>query len=185
MTFRNVASLALILALVSLGAYWFISRPTVEERALMDFFKEFRGGRYDDAQEYTAGDDFYEMAASSSVRDNDGTEYLIGDYFPPSRKGILRASIETYVRMHIARWKYLSMETQRVEEGYSAVHFRMDIGIREFTPASALTGIVHEGRVEGTAHMILEDGRWVVRNFEFSIFSDEGLNLSTYLERAI
>ena len=44
MTFRNVASLALILALISLGVYWFVSRPTVEERALMDFFKEFRGG---------------------------------------------------------------------------------------------------------------------------------------------
>jgi hypothetical protein len=184
MTFRNAATVALVLALVSIGIYWYVSRPTVEEKALIEFFREFRLGHYDEAQEMTVNDDFYEMAASTTVRDTDGSEYLIGDYFSGSRRFILEASIRSYVRQHIARWRYLSLETQRVEDNYAVVHFRIDIAVRDFTTGGLLAPEVHNGRVEGTAHMVLENGNWVVRNFDLNIFSDEGLVLANYLERA-
>lgn len=183
MTFRNVATVALVLALLSIGIYWFANRPTVEEKALIAFFNEFRLGHYDEAQEATVDDDFYEMAASTTVRDTDGSEYLIRDYFSGNRKFILEASIRSYLRQHIARWRYLSLDTQRVEDDYVAIHFRIDVGVRDFT-TGGLIGDIHDGRVEGTAHMVLENGEWVVRNFELNIFSDEGLVLSNYLERA-
>ena len=183
MTFRTIAFVALLAALVSVGVYWFVSRPTPQERALKEFFQEFRNGRYDDAEAYTAGKDFYTMAAKTSVRDTNGRQYLIGDYFPEPRREILRASIETYVKPHISRWKYLSLNTEEMDTGCSAVHFRLELGIRDFS-SGAILGETHNGRVEGTAHMRLENGKWVVEKFEFSIFSDEGLELATYLRRA-
>ena len=184
MTFRNTALVALILALLAIGIYWLVNRPTIEEKALMNFFREFRMGHYPEAQELTEGNDFYAMAAATTVRDTDGSEYLIGDYFPPDRKFALEFSISSYVRQHIAKWRYLSLSTQRVEEGYTAVHFRIDVAVRDFTAGGGLMGVVHEGRVEGTAHMVLENGEWVVRNLDMNLFSDEGLVLSNYLQRA-
>jgi len=184
MTFRNIATVALIVALLSMGVYWLVTRPTPEEKALKEFFREFRMGHYPEAQNLTSGDDFYEMAAATSVRDSNGTQYLIGDYFPPERSFVLQASIETYVKPHIAKWKYLSMDTQRIEDGGSVVHFRIELAIRDFTTSGGLLGTVHDGRVEGTAHMALENGHWVVERFDLNLFSDEGLVLADYLSRA-
>lgn len=184
MTFRNVATVALVLALVSIGIYWFVNRPTVEEKALIEFFKQFRMGHYTEAQKLTENDDFYEMAASTTVRDTDGSEYLIGEYFPSNKAFILQMSIESYVRRHIARWRYLSMNTERVEDDYVKVHFVIDIAIRDYTSGGGIMGVVHDGRVEGTAHMVGENGQWVVRKFDLNLFSDEGLVLSNYLKRA-
>jgi len=185
LTFRTIAFMALVLALVSGGIYWFVSRPTAEERALLDFFDEFRHGKYEEAEDYTLNDDFYEMATSTKVRDTNGNEYIIGDYFPESKREILRHSIESYLRQHIARWKYLDLNTQRFEEDSEEafVHFRVEIGIRDFTTGNIM-GAVHEGRVEGTATMEMQDSQWRVKDFDFSLFSDEGMVLSNYLEQA-
>jgi hypothetical protein len=186
MAFKITAYVALILALLTGAIYWFVTRPTSEEKALTAFFREFKMGHYDEAEELTTGKNFYAMAAATSVRDSDGSEYLIGDYFPENRSGILRFSIETYVRRHVVRWKYLSMETERFEgdENYAIVHFRIEVAIRDYTTGELLGAVLHEGRIEGIAHMDRENDRWVVRNFEFSIFSEEDLKLSSYLDMA-
>ncbi len=186
MTFRNIASVALILAIVCGGIYWYVSRPTPEERALMSFFDEFRRSDYDEASEYTVGDDFHSMAAATSVRDSDGAEYTIGDYFPANRKAVLQIAIETYVRQHIARWKYLSMETENFTGNVdrALVHFRLEVAVRDYMTGEFIGAVLHEGRLEGNAHMVLEDGEWVVERFELNIFSDEGLKLASYLDMA-
>jgi hypothetical protein len=183
MTFRTVASIAFFLALCSVGIYWFLNRPTPEESALTNFFSEFKKGKYTEAELQTVGSDFWEMASETSVRDTTGAEYLIGDYFPESRKELLKISIETYVKAHIAKWDYLNMDTQRLSESESVVHFRLAIGIRDFSGGN-LIGEVNEGRVEGTAFMQLTDDGWKIKRFELALFSDEGLVLAPYLEQA-
>lgn len=183
MTFRTAVSIAFILALLSVGVYWFINRPTPEERVMVDFFAEFKQGNYGEAEDYTAGSDFYRMAADTAVRDTSGAEYTIGDYFPESRKAILEISIETYVKSHIAKWKYLFMDTQELSETESEVHFRFELAIRDFSGGSLL-GVTNEGLVEGTAYMVLEEEVWKVERFDLALFSDEHLELAPYLEQA-
>jgi len=184
MTFKNIAGLALLFVLVALGIHWYINRPTIQDTVLTDFFHEFTDGSYIEATKYTAGDDFYKMAAATSVRDSDGTEYLIKDYFPESRSYLLQSAIETYIRPHIARWKYLFMETERLTETSAIVHFRIEIAVRDYSGGDLLASVIHNGRVEGNAHMELENGEWAITRFELNIFSDEGLVLSNYMEQA-
>jgi hypothetical protein len=184
MTYRTIAFFALLLALVGLAVYWYVSRPTPEEKSLRGFFDEFRRGKYAEAQEYTVGGDFYRMAADTSVRDTDGSQYVIGTYFPPNRKDILQFSIETYVRRHIARWKYLFMETTDMSDTSSVVHFRIAISIRDFTSGEGAFGAVHSGTVEGNAYMTPVGEEWRLQKFELYLVSDEGLVLADYLSRA-
>jgi hypothetical protein len=182
MTFRTIAFFALVFALISVGIYWFVNRPTVEEKALIGFFDEFKRGRYEESQAYTAGNDFWQMASKTSVRDTNGAEYTIGDYFPEQSRQLLQISIESYVKAHIAKWKYLFMDTQRLSETESVVHFRIEIGIRDFSGGNLL-GETDEGRVEGTAYMKLNNGEWKVDRFDLALFSDQGLELAHYLEQ--
>lgn len=183
MNFRTAAFFALIFALLCAGIYWFINRPTVEEKALIGFFTEFKHSNYDEAEDFTVGSDFWRMASQTSVRDTGGNEYTIGDYFPETKKGLLQISIETYVKAHIAKWKYTFMDTERISDTESEVHFKLEIGIRNFTGGNLL-GEVDEGRMEGTAFMTLEEDGWKVERFELSLFSNEGLELAPYLEQA-
>ncbi|MCX6645922.1 MAG: hypothetical protein NTY09_06160 [bacterium] len=181
MTFRTIAFFALIFALISVGIYWFVNRPTVEERALIGFFGEFKQGKYEEAQAYTAVNDFWQMASKTSVIDTSGAEYTIGDYFPEESRLALQISIESYVKPHIAKWKYLFMDTQRLSEARSVVHFRIELGIRDFSSGN-LIAEADEGRVEGTAYMVLKDGEWKVDRFDLALFSDQDLELAPYLE---
>lgn len=183
MNFRTIAFIALVLALLSIGIYWFINRPTPEERAMVNFFAEFKKSHYEEAEDYTLGSDFWRMAADTSVRDTNGQTYTIGEYFPESRKAILQFSVETYVKPHIAKWKYLSMDTTRLTDTDSAVHFRIELSIRDFTGGNML-GVVDEGLMEGTAYMEKENDDWKVERFDLTFFSDGGLELAPYLERA-
>jgi hypothetical protein len=183
MTYRTTAFLAFLLAVAGIATYWYVSRPTPEEVVFRRFWKEFRMSHYVEAQEYTLGDDFYRMAAQTNVRDTDGSEYLIGDYFPPTRKGILQLSIETYVKRHITRWRYLSMDTQRLSEDSSVVHFRLDVAIKDYTSGD-IFGQGYSGRAEGTAFMEIENGEWRIARFDLNLFSDDGLALAPYLARA-
>lgn len=180
---KTTASIAIILALIGMGLFWFISRPTPEESALREFFREFRLGHYAESERFTYGNDFYNMAASTSVVDTDGAKYLIGNYFPESRKDLLRFSIETYVRSHIARWEYHEMSTQKLGENSSVVKFRLEIGIRDFNSGEIL-GEVYSGNVEGTAFMIREENEWKIQKFDLYLFSDNGLILAPYLKQA-
>ncbi|HDS30188.1 MAG TPA: hypothetical protein ENN67_04005 [Firmicutes bacterium] len=181
MPYKTIAFFAILLAVLSLAVYWYVSRPTPEEKALLDFFSEFKNGKYAEAQEYTANNDFYTMAAETSVRDTNGKTYLIGSYFPESQREILRYSIETYVRRHISKWKYTFMETAKMGTDSSVVHFRLDIGIREFTTGEGMFGTAHEGSVEGNAFMVFQNGQWAIEKFELNLSSDEGLVLEKYL----
>lgn len=180
--FRTTAAIAIVLAALSIGIYWFISRPTPEEKIVKDFFSEFKRSDYTGAQEYTLDDDFYEMAASTSVVDTDGAEYLIRDQFPPGRAFLLQAAVETYVRQHIAKWKYLGMDTQRLDENNSVVTFRLEIGVRDFTDGDIM-GSVHDGRVEGRAYMVKNSDDWAIEKFDLNIFSDDGFSLHPYLSQ--
>jgi hypothetical protein len=184
MTFKTIAFGAFLLAVISLGIYWWVSQPTPEERALIGFFDQFRHGHYTEAQDYCANKDFYQVAAKTSVRDTDGSQYLIGDYFPASRQGVLQISIETYVRPHIARWKYLSFDTQILDESSTVVHFQIDLSLRDFNSGDLLGGEIHPGKIEGTAYMKLALNEWKVERFDINVFSDEGLILSPYLRQA-
>ena len=179
---RVTITVAFVLAVVGLGSYWLLTRPTPEENALRGFFTEFRQGHYEEAQAFTVGDDFYKMAAATSVRDTDGTRYLIGDYFPENRSGILRMAIESYVRPHVRKWHYLSMDTQRLSADESVVTFRLEVAIRDYTTGN-LFGDTHEGRVEGKAFMKRENAKWVVEKLELNLFSDGGLKLAPYLKQ--
>lgn len=183
MNFRTIAFFALMLALLSFGIFWFFTRPTPEERAMVNFFAEFKKSHYEEAEDYTVGSDFWRMAADTSVLDTDGQTYTIGDYFPESRKAILQISIETYVKPHIAKWKYLSMDTSRLTDTDSTVDFRIELSIRDFTGGNRF-GVVNEGRMEGIAFMIKENDDWKVERFDLTFFSDEGFELAPYLERA-
>ncbi len=180
MTYRTIAFYVILLALISMGIYWYVSRPTAQERVLREFFSEFRRSKYSQAEEYTCNNDFYEMAAESSVHDTNGSQYLIGDYFPPSQKGILQISIEVYVKRHIAKWSYTAMETSETGD---EVHFAFDLAIRDFTGGNAFVS-THSGTVEGTAYMVLQNGEWKVQRFDFRLRSDDGLILERYLEMA-
>jgi len=186
MTFKNIASVALILAIVSGGIYWYVSRPTPEERAVINFFNEFRNSHYDEAEEFTVDNNFHQMAMATSVRDSDGSEYLIGDYFPENRKAVLQIAIETYVRPYVTRWKYLSFETQEFtgNANMAIVHFRLEVAVCDYTTGNFVGSVIHEGRIEGDAHMVRENDDWVVERFELNIFSDEGLKLAPYLDMA-
>jgi len=183
MNIRTVAFIAIMLALIGLGAYWFVTRPTPEETALKEFFDQFRKGNYTEAEQKTVRNDFYRMAADTSVTDTDGSKYLIGDYFPENRRGLLKISVETYVRPHITKWRYLSMDTQHLSDTESAVKFRIDLAIRDFTTGNLL-GASHTGRVEGVAFMVHQSEGWRVQRFEFSLISDDGMRLAPYLNQA-
>jgi hypothetical protein len=186
---RTIAFGAILFALISLGVYWFVTRPTPEETALKKFFHFFREGDYVEAEEYTIGDDFYLMAAKTKIRDTDGTEYLIGDILHETQKEILRNAIETYVKPHLRKWEYLSMETQRLSMGRadivkydanSVVKFRVSIAVMDYTSGNVL-GESYTGRVEGTAHMAKENDEWGIEKFDLNLFSDNGLLLKPYL----
>jgi hypothetical protein len=182
MTFRTIAFSALIFALLSVGIYWFVTRPTVEEKAVIGFFDQFKHGKYDDAQAYTVGNDFWLAAAKTTVIDSNGAQYTIGDYFPETKKALLKSSVETYVRTHIAKWKYLFMDTQVFSDTESVVHFRIEVGVRDWSSGS-FVGETDDGRVEGTAYLKMENGQWKIDRFDLAIFSDQGLDLATYLEQ--
>lgn len=177
---RTIAFGAILFALISLGVYWFVTRPTPEETALKQFFHFFREGDYDEAEKYTIGDDFYRMAARTKIRDTDGTEYLIGDVLGETQQGILQNAIETYVKVHLRKWQYLGMETQRLTDTSSVVKFRVSIAVMDYTSGNVL-GESYTGRVEGTAYMTKEDKEWVIEKFDLNLFSDNGLLLKPYL----
>ena len=180
---RNTALIAILLAALSTGVYWLTHRPTPEETTLKNFFSEFKEGMYTDAQAYTLADNFYRMASDTTVHDANNNEYLIGDYFPPSRAFALQMAVETYVKPHIAKWKYLGMDTQKLDENNSIVTFRLDLGVRDFTRGEVL-GTVHTGRVEGKAFMRNDSGESKIEKFDLHIFSDDDLALEPYLEQA-
>jgi len=180
MSFRNLAYVVLLLAFASIGVYWWKTRPTIQETTLKSFFAQFRRGNYTAAQEYSVGNDFYTMAASTKVRDTDGSQYLIGEFFPPSRREFLQFAVETYTRPYIAKWRYLGMKTQKLTETKSVVSFRIELGIWDYPPGS-MASRVYEGTVEGIANMVLMEGKWKIENFELNLFSDEGLTLKPYL----
>jgi hypothetical protein len=184
MTVRVTALIAIVIALLGLGIYWLINRPTPEEAALKEFFAQFKQGHYTEAEDLTAGHDFYKAAADTTIRDTDGKQYLIGQYFPESAREILRFAVEVDVRSHLTRWRYLGkMNTQRLDDNTSVVTFRVDMTIRDFGTGNGF-GAAYDGRVEGTAHMKQEEGKWVVEKFELNLFSDNGFKLSPYLNRA-
>ena len=184
MTYRTLAFYVLLLAVISIAVYWYVSRPTPDEQALRNFFSEFRKGKYTEAQHYAVGNDFYSMAAVTSVRDTNGSEYLIGDYFPQSKAWTLQNSIEVYVKRHIAKWKYLSMESQDMGDNTTVIRFRLELAIREFTGGSGPFGTIHDGTVEGNAYMQLENEQWKVEKFELTLISDSGMVLENYITRA-
>jgi len=184
MTFKNISGLALLLVLIALGIHWYFTRPTIQESIVTDFFQEFRMGHYPEAQEFASGDDFYAMAAVTSVRDTDNAEYLISDYFPESRQFVLQSAIETFVKPHIAKWKYLHMNTENMDENNAIVHFRIEMAVRDYTSGEFLASVIHNGRVEGNAHMVLDGEEWSITRFELYIFSDDGIVLSDYLKQA-
>jgi hypothetical protein len=179
---RTVAFGAILFALIALGVYWFVTRPTPEETTLKRFFHYFRESQYVEAEKYTAGDDFYRMAAQTKVHDSNGAEYLIGDYFPETRREILRTAIETYVKPHVRKWQYLGMETQRLSDENSVVKFRISIAIMDYTSGNVL-GASYTGRIEGTAYMVKGDDGWVIEKFDLNLFSDNGLRLEPYLNQ--
>jgi hypothetical protein len=180
---RITSLVVIVVAVLGMGIYWLVTRPTPEETSLKNFFQEFRQGHYVEAEDITVGKDFYKMAAQTKVRDTDGKKYLIGDYFPESRKTLLQISVENYVKMHIVKWKYLRLDTQKLGENESAVAFRIELGIKDYTGGDVF-GDVREGRIEGTAYMKKEDDSWKVEKFDFALFSDNGLTLSPYLSQA-
>lgn len=184
MNYRTIAFYVLLLALISIAVFWYVNRPTPDEQALRSFFNEFRKGKYSDAQDYTVGNDFYNMASVTSVRDTNGSEYLIGDYFPANQKWALQNAIEVYLKTHISKWKYLSMESQDMGNGTTVIRFRIELAIREFTGGPGAFGTVHDGTVEGNAYMQLENDRWKVEKFELTMTSDDGMVLENYLNRA-
>jgi hypothetical protein len=183
MNYRTTAFIAIMLALIGIAAYWFVNRPTPEEIVLKNFFELFRKGNYTDSEKLTARKDFYHMAADTKVTDTDGAKYLIGDYFPESYSGLLKIAIETNVRSNITKWQYLSMETQHLSDTESAVAFRVDLSVRDYTSGNLL-GSGHSGRVEGTAYMVQESDGWKVQKFELTLVSNDGMKLAPYLHQA-
>lgn len=179
---RNLPYILILLVVLGLGGYWYFTRPTPQEVVLKEFFTDFRNSDYKGAQEYTVGDDFYKMAAATAVRDTSGEKYLIGDYFPPGRAFMLQAAIETYVKRHISKWKYLFMETQDLGKDASVVSFRLELGVRDFTNGDVF-GETHDGRIEGTAFMKMDGDEWQIEKFELNFFSDDNLSLKPYLSQ--
>jgi hypothetical protein len=182
MNAKFAASVAIVVAIIGLAVYWYVSRPTPEEKTLKEFFSDFREGDYSAAQALTVGNDFYKMASSTSVRDTDGKKYLIGDYLPASVSWALQSAVETYIKPHLVKWDYLSMDTQRIEPGSSAVTFRVDLAVKDYTTGNAF-GTNHNGRIEGVAHMKFEGDRWFLEKLEINLFSDDGLMLAPYLQQ--
>jgi hypothetical protein len=140
-------------------------------------------GRYTQAEEFSVDNDFYSMAASTMIHDADNEEYLVGDYFPPNRAGALQVAIESWVRPYISRWKYLSMDTERLTDNESIVTFRIDIGIREFSGGQVFSPDIHSATVEGQAYMDLESEGWAIDYFDMHLFSEDGMTLEPYLEQ--
>jgi len=184
MTYRNYATTAILLALLSMGIYWFVTRPTPEETALKNFFREFRASKYIEAENFTSGTDFYQMAAKTEIIDTDGSKYLVENYFPPASKEVLRSCIELYVRRHVTQWKYLNIDTQEIADNEAVVPFRIAISIKDYTSGNLL-GEGHSGRVEGKAYMVNENGEWKVKKFELHLFSDDGMVLNKYIRQAV
>jgi hypothetical protein len=182
MNYRTTAFIAIMLALIGLAAFWFVNRPTPEEKVLKEFFELFRKGNYTQSEQLTARKDFYRMAADTKVTDTDGAKYLISDYFPENRRDLLKIAIETYVKAHITKWRYLSMETQHLSDTESAVSFRIDLAIRDFTTGNLL-GASHTGRIEGVAYMVKESEGWRVQKFEMTLVSDDGMKLAPYMRQ--
>jgi hypothetical protein len=180
MNYRTAAFIAIVIALVGLAAYWYTTRPTAEETALKAFFTQFRNGKYTEAEKLTARNDFYRMAADTSITDTDGSKYVIGKYFPETYSGLLRIAIETYVKAHITEWRYMGMETQHLSDTESAVKFRVDLAVRDFTTGNLL-GASHTGSIEGVAYMVDESEGWKVQKFEMTLVSNDGMVLSKYL----
>ena len=180
-TFRITATAVIFIALAGLAVYWYANRPTIQENVVKDFFNDFKKSDYNGAQEFTVDDDFYKMASQTLIRDSDGEQYLIGDVFPENRSALLEIAIESYVKQHIAKWRYLGMDTQKLNENSYVVSFRLDIGVRDFGTGEFLAATIHEGTVEGRAFMVKIRGSWEIQKFDLNIFSDDDLRLKPYL----
>jgi len=183
--FKHIAYLVVIVVITGLGLWWFLNRPTPQEVAVEGFFDHFRMGRYSDAEALTVNDDFFEMAISTTVKDTDGAEYEIRQYYPSARRFDMQYGIETWVRAHIAKWKMRSMETTELDDTHASVHFRLDLSIREFQGSSQPFGDIREGTIEGNVSMLNEEGQWVVEKFDLVLISDQGFRMADYLSRSV
>jgi hypothetical protein len=187
---RSTAYIKLVgIAVIAGVIVYFVVRfilglPTAEEKVLVNAMKEFKRGRYDALSQLCIDKSFYKVVNNSDIFDTDGSKIDWKKFSYTVNEANLRDTVEIYVRFHLRKFEFKSLDTQRLEEGKNAVvKFYADVLVADSTGGEILAPPLREGSLEGKCFVTRDThGEIVIEKFEIILLSVEGLSLTEYLQ---
>ena len=176
---RNIFGYILILAVLCTAAYWFLARPSPQERILESFFDELRRGDVDDADDYLLNNSYGQFIKKSNVIDSDGKDLKEGIH----GWGVDENRLEELARSHIPLIRFqvpkLEVESSELQKeisnrNKSHVKFKIIFNIKEIIDQPSIPG-----SCEGTAHFVRVNNKWLIENGDFH-FNIQGRTLKDY-----
>ena len=175
---RTIFSIFLFVACIGVLIYWFVTRPTPQEKAITGFFDYIRLGNAEEAGKYLVNSSFGDFLFDSEITDSDGKSLKEGLKLDKGTLENLARDNIPYARGRVFKFVARHLQTQKSESDptIAFVQFEYSFDIKE-----ALDRPGNPGTIKGAIECRLVNGKWLLKRGDMKI-SIVGITLRRYWE---
>jgi len=163
---QDYFSIALLLIVLGVIGYWYYTRPTPQEKSVIQFFEHVRRGNPDLADDYLKDESFGDYILSSKIIDSSGKDLrkLWSDN-PENLENNARAYIP-YAKGHVVKFDVEEISTQRERsvKDHAYVKFIFSFKIKEAIDAPGIPG-----SLSGMSELVRINGNWITVRSDIQI----------------
>lgn len=171
---KNAFSIFLLFLIISVLTYWYLTRPTLQERTVTDFFDNIRRGNVQEASDYLINSNYGEFLINSKITDSDGNDLMSAIEKDPAYLDELAWTYIPAAKGHVFRFDAESLKTEKLSENVSLVTFKYRFSLKEYFDEPS-----RPGTIEGTMELQQVDKKWLIKKGDFKIFI-KGITLRSY-----